>query len=227
MPKFIVIDWLDWAWKNTQTLLLKEKLESEGKKVLLLDYPRYSEPSGFWVAKYLRGGYKTKLSPEQASVLYTIDRLDDYLTIKDSWDTYDYVLANRYTSSNLIHQFARIWREIDESWKEIDEKELQSYFFWFKEFLYNLEHRDLELPMPDKIIVLDVSLETSLSNITGRWNEKDTHENQEHLKYAKKVVDLLFTVYPSSLCYIRINCEDINWKLRTREEILKDLTSMI
>lgn len=44
---FIVIDGIDGSGKGTQTKILVEKLESLGKKVLLLDYPRYGNPACF------------------------------------------------------------------------------------------------------------------------------------------------------------------------------------
>lgn len=220
MSKFIVIDWLDGAWKNTQTHLLREKLEKEWKSVFILDYPRYSMRSSFGVTKYLKWEYEHTPNPYQASLLYSIDRLDDFLENKNVFNDYDYILANRYTSSNLIHQFARIWREN----QKLDIQTITWVFYEFKNFLYDLEHERLELPVPDKIIILDVTLETSLKNIDTRWNEKDNHENSEHLKFAKKTIDLIFSLWSH---FTRIDCEDKNGILRSKEDISNDLYKIV
>ena len=69
---FIVIDWLDGSGKGTQTKRVVAELEKGGKKVLLLDYPRYGENSAYFVEKYLKVKFPTKatLSLGVASNIY-------------------------------------------------------------------------------------------------------------------------------------------------------------
>ena len=111
---FVVIDWIDWSWKWTQIKLLTEKLTLMWKKVKVLDYPRYWEPSAFAVEKYLNWEYWNNVSAKLWSVFYAIDRYDSSFDIKDSLDKYDYILSNRYVSASMIHQ----------AWKIEDEKEV-------------------------------------------------------------------------------------------------------
>lgn len=39
--KFIVIDGIDGSWKATQTKLLLDRLEKEGYKIAMIDFPQY------------------------------------------------------------------------------------------------------------------------------------------------------------------------------------------
>jgi dTMP kinase len=50
---FVVIDGIDGSGKGTQVEILRKHFESLGKKVKILDYPRYGNPSAFFVEKYL------------------------------------------------------------------------------------------------------------------------------------------------------------------------------
>ena len=74
---FIVIDWLDGSGKWTQVKLLEENLKKLGKKVKVLDYPRYWEKSAFFVEKYLNWWYGKNITAKQASIFYALDRFDD------------------------------------------------------------------------------------------------------------------------------------------------------
>ncbi|MCD8115745.1 MAG: deoxynucleoside kinase, partial [Oscillospiraceae bacterium] len=79
------------------------------------------------------------------------------------------ILADRYTTSNAVHQGSKLPRE-----------ELAAFFDW----LYDFEYIRLELPRPDMVIYLDVDIDTSLSRIRRRaavqGERPDIHEQDEH-----------------------------------------------
>lgn len=105
---FIVIDGIDGSGKGTQTQILVEALEKQGKRVKLLDYPRYGEPSAFAVEKYLNGDYGNQVSAKQASIFYALDRFDSRFDFADDMKNYDYIISNRYVSASMIHQAGKI-----------------------------------------------------------------------------------------------------------------------
>ena len=158
---FIVIDGIDGSGKGTQTQLLVETLEKQGKKVKLLDYPRYGEPSAFAVEKYLNGTYGTQVSAKQASIFYALDRFDSSFDFRDDLETYDYIISNRYVSANIIHQAGKI----------TDPLERDDFVAWLEDLEYNI----FGIPKPDKTIFLNVSPEMSQKLVLKK-------EEREYLK---------------------------------------------
>src|SRR3989344_7282631 len=84
--KFIVIEGTDGSGKATQTGLLVERLKAIGRKVAMVDFPRYGNPSGYFIEKYLNAGYgdMSEIGPEKASLFYALDRFDASPDIR-SW----------------------------------------------------------------------------------------------------------------------------------------------
>ena len=115
----------------------------------MLDFPRYKEQSGFMVSKYLNGEYGTlaDIGPELGSMFYAIDRFDAKKEALHLLETCDIVIANRYVSSNMIHQATKM-----DSYEAIDK-----YLSW----IYHLEFSVFGIPKPDLIVYLKISAETS------------------------------------------------------------------
>ena len=105
---FIVLDGLDGSGKGTQIKLVSEVLEKMGKKVLVLDYPRYGEKSAYFVEQYLNGSYGTHVNAKAASIFYALDRYEDSFSFKDRQKEYDYILSNRYVSASMMHHGGKI-----------------------------------------------------------------------------------------------------------------------
>ena len=186
---FIVIDWIDWSWKWTQIKIIAWLLESMWKKVKLLDYPRYWEKSAFAVEKYLNWEYWKEVSAKLASIFYAIDRYESSFDIRKDFETYDYIISNRYVSASMIHQTGKI--ENDEESKE------------FLDWLYDLEYNIFWIPKPDKVIFLNVTPEVSQKLVLQKeerqylkdgkkmdLHEEDINHLQNAWKKAMKVVDM-------------------------------------
>ncbi len=172
----IVIEGTDGSGKATQTKLLLESLTAQGYKCGTISFPNYPSPSCAPVKMYLGGelGQDANcLDAKQASSLFAVDRL---LTMHNvDVDSYDYLILDRYTPSNMIHQACKT-----NSFEECDE---------CLEWLDNFEYNDLKLPRPDKVVFLDVPVEVSLMLAHARANlkngeKKDIHEN--NTRYMKK-----------------------------------------
>ena len=56
MGKLIVLEGLDGSGKGTQSRYLAEQLEEAGKKVRLIDFPKYGSDGASLVELYLQGG---------------------------------------------------------------------------------------------------------------------------------------------------------------------------
>ena len=115
MGRLAVIDGLDGSGKTTQFDRLSEYLDNRGTSYRRICFPDYGEPSSALVKMYLAGefgGSADAVNAYAASSFYAVDR---YASYKRFWEE-DYragrlILAARYTTSNAIHQMAKLPRE--------------------------------------------------------------------------------------------------------------------
>lgn len=173
MGFLIVIDGLDGSGKNTQSKRLFEALSAEGKNVRLVSFPDYESPACQPVKMYLSGAFGSdpeSVNSYAASTFFAVDRFASFrLDWKKDYDDGAIVIANRYTTANAIHQLTKLPPE-----------EHDAFLSW----LYDFEFCKLGLPAPDLTLLLQVPVEKSLELIDHRGEEKDIHENREHLKKA-------------------------------------------
>ncbi|NDK08676.1 thymidylate kinase [Candidatus Gracilibacteria bacterium] len=220
---FIVLEGIDGSGKGTQIKLLKEKLELAGKKVKLIDYPRYGKKGAVFVEKYLNGKYGKDVSAKTASLFYALDRFDSSFKLKKEYKKYDYILANRYVSSNMVHQAGKI--------KGKDEKKRLKKIDNFLDWLIELEFDILEIPIPDKVIFLDVKplvanklveKKEKRAYIKGDKN-KDLHEEDEnHIKDAYNTAIYIAKKYDWTVIDCVKNDEILEKEIIT-EMILKEI----
>ena len=218
MARLIAIDGLDGSGKETQSLLLKEYLEKKGKKVRLVSFPTYDEKGSVFVKMYLDGAFGAHpgdTNAYAASVFFALDRYYSFHTdwINDYSKDDVYILANRYTTANAVHQLSKM---PSDKWDE------------FLSWLLDFEFHKLALPEPDDVIYLELHPETSISLINKREKEqqrkKDIHEKDpEHLKNSYRAA--LYSC--EKLGWIKIKCEDGNNNIKTRKEISRDIISAL
>ena len=170
---FVVIDGVDASWKTTQLNLLKENLEKKWKTYDEYDFPQYDKESSFLVREYLQGKLWNfdEITAKQASLLYAVDRFYVKNDIRKSIQEKDFVLSNRYTTSNIVHQATKLE----------DEKEQEDIV----NFIENIEYDILDLPKPDKVIFLDMYIDIAWELNKKRWwgQWRDIHElDYEYLK---------------------------------------------
>ncbi|NIA18370.1 MAG: dUTP diphosphatase [Actinobacteria bacterium] len=209
--KFIVIDGTDGSGKATQTKLLAERLEKAGFEVEIADFPQYGQKSAALVEEYLNGKYgeANSVGPYRASVFYSIDRYDASFKIRKWLNQGKIVISNRYVTANMGHQGGKI----------SDPLERKAYFDW----LYNLEYKIFNIPMPDLNIILhiDAGLAQKLVDnkdareyIGGR--KRDLHEaDLSHLKNAEKTYLEIAGAFPD---FALIECVR-SGKIMSRKEI--------
>lgn len=177
MGRLAVIDGLDGSGKTTQFDRLSEYLDNRGTSYRRICFPDYGEPSSALVKMYLAGefgGSADAVNAYAASSFYAVDR---YASYKRFWEE-DYragrlILAARYTTSNAIHQMAKLPRE-----------EWDGYLAWLEDY----EYEKLGLPRPTAVAFLDMPTEVSQRLLSHRYagdeSRKDIHERD--LAYLRR-----------------------------------------
>ena len=170
MNKLIAIEGLDGSGKDTQSRLLYGYLTGKGENIKLLSFPDYENPSSTLVKMYLDGEFGKAPGDVNAYAATMFFAADRYASYKKIWaDEYasgkTVILANRYTTSNAIHQLCKLGRE-----------EWESYLDWLCDF----EFGKLGLPAPGLVIYLEVKPEITLEYVRKRSAETgrkmDIHE---------------------------------------------------
>ncbi|WP_446898227.1 dTMP kinase [Clostridium sp. LBM24168] len=182
--KLIVIEsGSDGSGKATQSRILFDRLFKEGYRVKKVEFPDYKSNSSALVKMYLNGDFGNnaeEVNAYAASTFYAVDRFASY---KMKWEKFyksgGIVIADRYTTSNMVHQSIKI----------DDDSKRDEFLDW----LWNLEYKLYELPEPDCVIFLDMPPQYSNKLMKNRCNKftgnekKDIHEN--NYEYLRKCYD--------------------------------------
>lgn len=159
---FAVIDGIDGSGKATQARLLSERLAKEGREVEKIDFPRYNSPLfGEFLGECLAGkhGDFLHLDPKIASTLYALDRYEASPQIRGWLEEGKVVIADRFASSNQIHQGGKI----------VDAAKRDAFLDW----IGKMEHEVLGVPRPDAVIYLRVPIEISLELLAKEREAKN------------------------------------------------------
>lgn len=167
--RLIVIDGLDGSGKATQSRLLCERLSAMGYRVKQLTFPDYDSDSSAPVRMYLSGELGDSaddVNAYAASSFFAVDRIASYIRRwRSDYESCDFLIADRYTTSNIIHQMSKL-----------DDSERRSFCDW----LFDYEYHRLGIPAPDIVLFLDVDPAVSQRLIAGRYDgdesKKDIHE---------------------------------------------------
>ena len=219
--KFIVIDGVDGSGKGTQTRLLIKNLKSKGFEVVEYDFPRYGEKSAVMVEEYLNGnlGSVNEVDSYQASVLYAVDRFAASKDMKNDLKQGKIIISNRYVSSNKIHQSSKIK----------DQKKLAEFLVW----LEDLEYEKLKIPLPDKVVFLNMDYQIGRELVLKKEAEerkylkgkkRDLHEeNETHMKEAHQRACSLVKKYDD---WVEIKCDEKGGP-RSIDSIQEDLLKIV
>ena len=170
MGRLIVFEGIDGSGKSTQFKMLCERLEAEGRDFRRLVFPQYSEPSSAPLRMYLAGEFGNRpedVNAYAASTFFAVDRFASYNKVwKDYYQCGGIMMADRYTTSNAVHQASKL-----------PDGEREEFFAWLDHFEYTL----LGLPKPDAVFYMDVPVETAVGQLRrreGATNTKgDIHES--------------------------------------------------
>ena len=214
--KLIVIEGLDGSGKATQAQKLFEKLKEQEKQVIKVSFPDYNSNSSALVKMYLNGEFGSdpnQVNPYAASSFYAIDRFASYTK---NWKKFclngGTVIADRYTTSNAIHQCAKLPKE---HWND------------FINWLFHYEYELLGIPEPYRTLYLRVDPEISQKLITKRYqgdeNKKDIHESDSaYLRRSREAADYC----AKELGWTLIECVQ-NGNIRSIDDIAADIFNAI
>lgn len=214
--RLIVFEGTDGAGKATQARRLSRRLEKEGVSFREIDFPRYGNPFAEPAKLYLEGRLGERpgdVSACAASVLYAVDR---YASYKEDWgaayEAGELILANRYTTSNAVHQAPKLPAE--ERWAYLD-------------WLFDLEYHRLALPEPDLVIYLD--LPPALSAEMLRHRQEATHTradiHERDAAYLRQCRDASQEIV-RRLGWQRVDCSR-DGAVRSPEDIHRELWTLV
>ena len=214
--RLIVIEGTDGAGKATQARLMAQRLAEGGLSFREIDFPRYGSGFAKPVELYLQGALGNRpgdVSAYAASILYAVDR---YAAYKEDWGAaYEsgmLILANRYTTSNAVHQAPKLPAE--ERWAYLD-------------WLFDLEYHRLALPEPDLVIYLD--LPPALSAEMLRHRQEATHTradiHERDAAYLRQCRDASQEIV-RRLGWQRVDCSR-DGAVRSPEDIHRELWKLV
>lgn len=218
----IVLDGNDGSGKATQANLLKGYLESHGIGVEKIDFPGYDRNFlGGLIGECLAGqhGDFVNVDPKIASVLYAADRFESSTKIRQMLNAGTIVIADRYASSNQIHQGGKI----------ADATEREVFLRW----LDQIEHGVFGIPRPDRILYLRVPLSVSLellqekravkSNVLAEGQKDTVEEDTNYLERSSATAEWLLGNQKN---WTGIDCMS-DGNLRSREDIHADVVRAV
>ena len=220
MGKLFVIDGTDGSGKQTQFQKLQDRLKKEKINFKTVSFPNYDSPSSGLVKMYLSGEFgdnPNDISPYIASTFYAADRYATFQKgYKEFYNEGGIILADRYTTSNMMHQASKIK----------DEKDRKRFIDWLFDFEYNI----YGLPMPTKVFFLNMPTNVALDLIKNRENKfshtskKDIHEkNPDYLEQSYKAACDLAKKYS----WEEIKCVRENNCIKTIDEIHEEIFKII
>lgn len=213
MGKLIVIEGVDSSGKATQAKLLYQKLAQSNINTKLISFPDYESDFSMPIKRYLAGDLgknPSDVNAYAASAFYAIDR---YASFKQKWGKFyldgGVVVADRYVTSNLVHQASKI------------EEDKSEFITWLSDF----EYQKLELPVPDLVIFLDMPPQYAIQLMSERKNkitgedQKDIHESDK--QYLQKSYDNAMQI--AKLCDWTVLPCVCDGKIRTIDDIHKEI----
>lgn len=214
--KLIVIDGGDGSGKTTQADLLVRYLKQQGVSVKSFDFPRYyTSFHGSIVGRFLSGEFGENVSPYLASLAYALDRASAKEEM-DAWLSHGGVIVcNRYATSNMAHQGARLSQE--------RRKE-------FLEWIDELEYKVHRIPREDIVVYLHVPWQVG-AELTKKKGErayigsgKDILEADMAHRQAAEAMYL--TLAKKRKNWVMVECVE-NGALLSKDDIHKKILAVL
>ncbi len=218
--KLIVIDGGDGSGKATQAKLLIEYLKKKKFKVKYMDFPQYySSFHGKTVAMFLRGefGELNNVSPYLASLAYASDRASVKEEMEEFLESGGIIIANRYATSNMAHQAAKIK----------DDAKRKEFLNW----VYDLEYKIHKIPKEDAVVYLYVPWKVGYELTKGKDDRKYLKGNKQDIQESdtnhRQDAEHMYLHLAQEKNWIKIDCvkNDVLLPIETiHSQILSHLT---
>ena len=139
--RLLVLEGLDGSGKATQARLLAAALAAEGRAVQEITFPDYGSDSSALVRMYLSGRFGSRPDDVNAYAASSFFAVDRFASFKTDWGAFyeqgGILIADRYTTSNAVHQCSKL---PPEQWES------------FLDWLFDYEFHLLGLPAPDSVL---------------------------------------------------------------------------
>ncbi len=219
----VVLEGLDGAGKSTQVKKLRQYLKEVFGSLEYIHFPRYDAPIyGKLISRFLRGdfGSNEAVHPQLVALLFAEDRHGAAPEMKRTLQSGGTVLLDRYVYSNIAYQCAKL-----ESAEEADD---------LREWIFNTEYGEFDLPVPDLNIFLDVPIgfvESKLKSQRGGADREylegaqDIHEAD--IQFQIKVSDIYRKQCERDPKFIRIDCSDENGQMLPPDTIFAKIKAAV
>lgn len=160
---FIVFEWLDWSWKDTQlekTVSFLRKL-NKNLQIWITKEPTANTESGRKILEKLSTTWFS--SGKEALELFAKDR-EEQTEIRKQILKHSVILSSRFDYSTFAYQWAQ-WVTFEEVFEA---------------------HNYEKILIPDLTFIFDVNTETIEKRLEKRWIEKEFFEDLEFLKKVRE-----------------------------------------
>ena len=195
-PLIVGFEGIDGSSKGTQSELMATALENMGYKVLVADFPSYSEFFGKEIGRLLSGKDivdANSTEPKSMALWYALDRFEFFKT--HNINEYDVVIMNRSTYSNVGFQTTRV--HVDKQKEFID-------------WLFELEFEKLHIPKPDLVYYLSIDAETSSKNVAKKGHRDYVGDSADVYESSDSMMNDVINVYDyiASIedSFVKVNC---------------------
>ena len=198
----IVLEGLDGAGKSTQVRRLKEYLTERCGSLEYIHFPRYDAPVyGDLISRFLRGdfGSNETVHPQLVALLFAEDRHGAAPAMRKALEEGKTVLLDRYVYSNIAYQCAKL-QDLQERRK-------------LRDWIFNTEYGDFELPEPDLNLFLDVPIGFVEQSLTAHREGQDRNYlsgaqdiHEASIAFQKAVRDMYVAETARDPKFRRIDC---------------------
>lgn len=160
---FIVFEWVDWSWKDTQLNKVFEYLRESDKnrQIWVTKEPTWNTISGKKILDKLSGEWFD--SWKEALDLYVKDR-EEQTNIRKEILKHSFILSSRFDYSTYAYQWAQ-WLSFED---------------------INKAHNYDNILIPDLTFIFDVDIENIEKRLNMRWNEKEFFEDLAFLSKVRE-----------------------------------------
>lgn len=217
--KLIVIDGGDGSGKTVQSEMLVSYLKKKGIPVKCMDFPRYyTSFHGRVVGRFLKGefGKLNDVSPYLASLAYALDRAGAKEEMDEWLARGGIVVSNRYATSNMAHQGARL-----------PEEKRKEFLEWIDE----LEYKVHKIPREDIVIYLYVPWQIGLALTQKKGGRsyvggKEADIAERDLNHRQEAEKMYFWLAKTCHNWVKIDCTK-DGQIISKEEIHQRILSAL
>ena len=219
----VVLEGLDGAGKSTQVKKLRTYLESLSGSLEYIHFPRYDAPVyGDLISRFLRGdfGSNEQVHPQLVALLFAEDRHGAAPQMKEILSAGGNILLDRYVYSNIAYQCAKLK----------DDKEAEA----LREWIFNTEYGDFQLPVPDLNIFLDVPISFVESKLKSQRNGQDRDYleggqdiHEADIEFQKRVRSIYQKQCEIDPKFIRVDCSDEYGQMLPPDKIFAKIQAVV